>query len=75
VLPLLNKKNSIGNFIGGWCILIFGSLTVGWLMAVTIVRIGPRLEIMEPVTYQAIAGHVTKSDNWTNFASSILEGG
>jgi hypothetical protein len=29
---------------------------------------------MEPATYQAIARHVTKSDNWTNFASSILAG-
>jgi formate/nitrite transporter FocA (FNT family) len=74
MLPVLNKRSSIGNLIKAWAIVIFGNLVGGGLMAAVIVWIGPRLDIIDPSTYEAIANHVTNFDNWTIFVSAILAG-
>jgi len=74
MLPVLNKKRSISTLLKTWFIVIFGNLIGGFLMAFIIVWLGPRLDIIEMETFEAIAVHVTKYDNWAILISAMLAG-
>ena len=74
MLPVLNKKRSISTLLKTWLIVIFGNLIGGFLMAFIIVWLGPRLDIIEMETFEAIAVHVTKYDNWAILISAMLAG-
>lgn len=74
MLPVLNKKRSISTLLKTWLIVIFGNLIGGFLMAFIIVWLGPRLDIIEIETFEAIAVHVTKYDNWAILISAMLAG-
>ena len=74
MLPVLNKKRSISTLLKTWLIVIFGNLIGGFLMAFIIVWLGPRLDIIEMETFEAIAVHITKYDNWAILISAMLAG-
>ena len=74
MLPVLNKKRSISTLLKTWFIVIFGNLIGGFLMAFIIVWLGPRLDIIEIETFEAIAVHVTKYNNWAILISAMLAG-
>ncbi len=74
MLPVLNKKSPVTSLLRAWGIVIFGNIVGGWLMAFVIVWIGPQLEIIEPDTFEIIAQHVTKFDNFVILTSAVLAG-
>ena len=73
-LPVLHNKRTIGSLLKLWGLVIVGNLAGGCVMGVVLVWIGPKLEIFDLQSIEAIAVHVTKYDNWVIFASAILAG-
>lgn len=73
-LPVLNKKQSIWNLLKLWGVVILGNLIGGYLMALVLIWIGPKLHIFDMLTVEKIAVHVTDADSFTIFISAILAG-
>lgn len=73
-LPVLHHKRSVGSLLKLWGLVIVGNLAGGCLMGLLLVWIGPKLEIFDLHSIEAIAVHVTKFDNWVIFASAVLAG-
>ncbi len=73
-LPVLNNKRTIGSLLKLWGLVIVGNLAGGCVMGFVLVWIGPKLEIFDLHSIEAIAVHVTKYDNWVIFISAILAG-
>jgi len=73
-LPVLNNKRTLGSLLRLWGLVIVGNLAGGCVMGFILVWIGPRLEIFDLHSIEAIAVHVTKYDNWVIFVSAILAG-
>ncbi|WP_035275300.1 formate/nitrite transporter family protein [Desulfogranum japonicum] len=73
-LPVLHNKRSIRSLLKLWGLVIVGNLAGGCIMAVVLIWIGPKLEVVEPHSIEAIAVHITKYDNWVIFVSAILAG-
>ncbi|SHF50177.1 Formate/nitrite transporter FocA, FNT family [Salegentibacter echinorum] len=73
-LPVLNKKQSIWNLLKLWGVVILGNLIGGYLMALVLIWIGPKLHIFDMQTVEKIAVHVTDADSFTIFISAILAG-
>lgn len=73
-LPVLHHKRTIGSLLKLWGLVIVGNLAGGCVMGGVLVWIGPKLEIFDLHSIEAIAVHVTKYDNWVIFASAILAG-
>ncbi len=73
-LPILNNKREAGSLFKIWGLVIFGNLLGGFLMAMVLIWIGPKLNIFELSTFETIAKHVTKPDSLTILVSAILAG-
>ncbi|MCF8056372.1 MAG: formate/nitrite transporter family protein [Desulfocapsa sp.] len=73
-LPVLNNKRTLGSLLKLWGLVIVGNLAGGCVMGAVLVWIGPKLEIFDLHSIEAIAVHVTKYDNWVIFVSAILAG-
>ncbi|PVW13225.1 formate/nitrite transporter family protein [Marixanthomonas spongiae] len=73
-LPVLNKKQSLGNLLKLWGFVIVGNLLGGWAMAAILVWIGPKLHIFDAETVSKIAAHVTDYSFWVILVSAILAG-
>ncbi len=73
-LPVLNKKQTVGNLLKLWGFVIFGNLLGGWAMAAVLVWIGPELHLFNAETVSKIAMHVTDYSTWVILVSAILAG-
>lgn len=73
-LPVLNNKRGVGSLFRIWGLVIFGNLLGGFLMALVLIWIGPKLGIFELSTFETIAKHVTQPDSFTILVSAILAG-
>lgn len=73
-LPVLHNKRTIVSLLKLWGLVIVGNLIGGCVMGVVLVWVGPKLDIMDSHSIEAIAVHVTKYDSWVIFASAILAG-
>lgn len=73
-LPVLNRKQSVWNLLKLWGVVILGNLIGGYLMALLLLWIGPKLHIFDKLTVEKIAVHVTDADSFTIFVSAILAG-
>lgn len=73
-LPVLNRKRSLNSLFKIWSLVIFGNLIGGFLIALTLVWIGPRLNLFDIETIEKIALHVIKPDSFTILISAILAG-
>lgn len=73
-LPVLNKKRSISSLFKLWGLVILGNLIGGYLMAMLLIWIGPRLGIFDLHSVEAIALHVVHYSSGVIFVSAILAG-
>ena len=73
-LPVLNRKRSIGSLLKIWGLVISGNLIGGFLIAATIVWIGPNLGIFEINAVHSIAEHVLKPNLEVILVSAVLAG-
>ena len=73
-LPVLNNKRTLGSLLKLWGLVIVGNLAGGCVMGFILVWIGPRLDIFDLHSIEAIAVHVTKYDSGVIFVSAILAG-
>lgn len=73
-LPVLNRKQSVWNLLKLWGVVILGNLIGGYLIALLLLWIGPKLHIFDALTVEKIAVHVTDADSFTIFISAILAG-
>jgi len=73
-LPVLNKDKTLGSLLKLWGLVIFGNLIGGFLIAMLLIWIGPKLHLFELSTIEKIAVHVTKPDSLTILVSAILAG-
>lgn len=73
-LPVLNKKRSLKSLFKIWALVISGNLVGGFLIALTLIWIGPKLNLFNLKTIETIALHVIKPDSITIFISAILAG-
>jgi len=72
-LPVLNKR-SIMSLMKIWGVVIAGNMTGGYLIALILMWIGPRLGIFELSTVEKIAVHVTDHKSIVIFSSAVLAG-
>ncbi len=73
-LPVLNKKKSVGSLLKLWGLVILGNLIGGYLMALVLIWIGPKLGIFEAKAINDIGEHVTDFSGYVIFVSAILAG-
>ncbi|HIB38135.1 formate/nitrite transporter family protein [Mesonia sp.] len=73
-LPVLNRKRSFGSLFRIWGLVIFGNLIGGFLIALTLIWIGPKLQLFNLKTIETIALHVIKPDSLTILISAVLAG-
>lgn len=73
-LPVLNRKRSLNSLFKIWSLVIFGNLIGGFLIALTLIWIGPNLKLFDIKTIETIALHVIKPDSFTILISAILAG-
>ncbi len=73
-LPVLNKKQSVWRLLKLWTIVIMGNLIGGYLIALVLLWIGPKLHIFDMLTIEKIALHVTEAASFSIFVSAILAG-
>jgi len=73
-LPVLNKKQPVGDLLKLWGFVIFGNLLGGWAMAALLVWIGPELQLFDTDVVAKIAMHVTDYSMWVILVSAILAG-
>ncbi|WBL21158.1 formate/nitrite transporter family protein [Zunongwangia sp. HRR-M8] len=73
-LPVLNNKRGIRSLFKIWGIVIAGNLLGGYIMAILLVWIGPKLHIFEHFAIEKIAKHVTDYNGIVIFVSAILAG-
>ncbi|WP_203295730.1 formate/nitrite transporter family protein [Luteirhabdus pelagi] len=73
-LPVLNRKQGIGQLLRLWGLVIAGNLLGGWAMAGILVWIGPKLNIFTLDVVGKIAEHVTDYSGEVIFVSAILAG-
>ncbi|MCT8340286.1 formate/nitrite transporter family protein [Flavobacteriaceae bacterium TK19130] len=73
-LPVLNRKQGIGQLLRLWGLVIAGNLLGGWAMAGILVWIGPKLNIFTLDVVRKIAEHVTDYSGEVIFVSAILAG-
>lgn len=73
-LPVLNNKRSVRSLFKIWGIVISGNLLGGYIMAIILVWIGPKLNIFEHSAIEKIAEHVTDYSSVVIFVSAILAG-
>lgn len=73
-LPVLNKKQSVWKLLKLWTIVIIGNLVGGYLIALVLLWIGPKLHIFDMKTVEKIAMHVTEAASFSIFVSAILAG-
>lgn len=73
-LPVLSKKRSVISLFRIWGLVILGNITGGILMALTLIWIGPQLEIFSLESVREIGEHVINDEIYTIFVSAILAG-
>ncbi|MBW2962833.1 formate/nitrite transporter family protein [Mesonia aestuariivivens] len=73
-LPVLNNKRGFGSLFKIWGLVILGNLIGGILMGVTLIWVGPKLEIFDLKTIEEMANHVLAPNSLTIFISAILAG-
>ena len=73
-LPVLNRKRSFISLLKIWGLVIFGNLIGGYIIALILIWIGPRLELFNSKTIETIALHVINPDSLTIFVSAIFAG-
>ncbi|MBD8489408.1 formate/nitrite transporter family protein [Echinicola sp. CAU 1574] len=73
-LPVLNKKRSIWSLLKIWGLVIFGNMIGGYLIALLLIWIGPRLGMFDLETVEKIALHVTDFQSIVIFSSGVLAG-
>lgn len=73
-LPVLNKKQTIGAMLRLWGIVISGNLIGGYVIALLLNWLGPRLGIFSKEVVVSIATHVLDADFVVIFVSAIVAG-
>lgn len=73
-LPVLNNERSLRSLLKMWGLVILGNLFGGYLMALLIIWIGPKLGVFELSAVDAIAEHVTSYTPLVVFTSAVLAG-
>ena len=73
-LPVLNGKRSFGSLMRIWGLVILGNLIGGYLIALLLVWIGPKLGVFDLKTVEEIALHASKYNGFVIFVSAILAG-
>ena len=73
-LPVLNGKRSFGSLMRIWGLVILGNLIGGYLIALLLVWIGPKLGVFDLKTIEKIALHASKYNGFVIFVSAILAG-
>lgn len=73
-LPVLNNQRSFGSLLRLWGLVIFGNLIGGYLIALLLVWIGPKLGIFDLNTVEKISLHVIDYDWFVIFVSAVLAG-
>jgi formate-nitrite transporter family protein len=73
-LPVLNKKQTIGAMLRLWGIVISGNLIGGYMMALILNWLGPRLGIFNSEVVVTIASHVVDSAPPVILVSAIIAG-
>ncbi|SFU55181.1 Formate/nitrite transporter FocA, FNT family [Pustulibacterium marinum] len=73
-LPVLNNKRSTGSLLRLWGTVIAGNLIGGYIIALVLIWIGPRLHLFDAHIMGSIAKHVTEFPPFVIFVSAILAG-
>ena len=73
-LPVLNKQQRIKNLLRLWGLVIVGNLIGGWLIALVLMWIGPKLGIFDTHTVVRIGEHVADFSLPVILVSAILAG-
>lgn len=73
-LPVLNKKQTSGAMLRLWGIVIGGNLIGGYVMALILNWLGPRLGIFDSKVVVAIASHVVDAAPFVILVSAIIAG-
>ena len=73
-LPVLNKKRTLGSLLRLWGLVILGNLIGGYLIALVLIWIGPKLGIFDERAINDIGEHVTHFSGYVIFISAILAG-
>ncbi|AGA79572.1 formate/nitrite transporter family protein [Echinicola vietnamensis] len=73
-LPVLNKKRSVGSLLKIWGLVISGNLIGGFLIAMLLLWIGPRLGIFDMQIVGKVALHAVDFPSLVIFTSAVLAG-
>lgn len=73
-LPVLNKKRSIGSLLKIWGLVISGNMIGGYIIALLLLWIGPRLGIFDLGVVEQIALHAIDFPAMVIFSSAMLAG-
>ncbi|MBN7815559.1 formate/nitrite transporter family protein [Algoriphagus pacificus] len=73
-LPVLNNKRTIGSMLRLWGLVICGNLIGGYMIALLLNWLGPRLGIFNSEVVITIADHVLKAAPHVIFVSAIVAG-
>jgi len=74
VLPVLDRKSSIGSLIRLWIIVLVANVLGSAVFAGVIVLVGPRVGVIEPHVLNEVARHTVDYPGMTIFLSAILAG-
>ncbi len=73
-LPVLNKKRNLLSLLRIWGLVISGNLVGGYLIAILLIWLGPRLHVFDQDVVIRYAMHVLDYGMVAIFASAILAG-
>lgn len=73
-LPVLNNKRTFGSLLRLWGLVICGNLIGGYMIALLLNWLGPRLGIFNSEVVITIADHVLKAAPHVIFVSAIVAG-
>ena len=73
-LPVLNNKRTFGSMLRLWGLVICGNLIGGYMIALLLNWLGPRLGIFNSEVVITIADHVLKAAPHVIFVSAIVAG-
>lgn len=73
-LPVFSGKQKVHRLLKLWGLIIVGNLFGGYLIALTLSWIGPKLGIFDSATIEEVSLHILGNELTTIFVSAILAG-
>lgn len=74
ILPVLNRRSSLGRLGRFWALIYASNLAGATLIAAFLAALGPRIRVIDPSAFGAIARNIVEYDALGTFATAGLAG-